>query len=75
MEAEARTDDGARGPPRCPACGLVLDLNLVEIKDEAEDDGELLLLLDCPRGDFHTTLTYRDVVTLVAAEVAKTLSR
>ena len=69
------TDNQLRGPPRCPRCGLVLDLRLLEFKDEAEDDGELLLLLDCPKGDFHATVTYEDVVAALAAEVARRLTR
>ena len=35
----------------------------------------LLLLLDCPKGDFHATVTYEDVVAALAAEVARRLTR
>lgn len=66
--------DGVQGLPPCPVCGTILDLNLVEVEGEADSEGEPLLLLDCPRGDFHATLTYGDVVSFITAEVTAKLT-
>ena len=66
--------DGVLGPLLCPLCGTALDLDLVDARDEADGDGELLLLLDCPRNDLHATLTYGDVVSFITAEVAEKLA-
>lgn len=56
-------------PPRCPVCGAVLEVKLLELEDEARDEPETMLLLDCPQGHVHATLTQEDVVTMMTAEV------
>ena len=69
-----KVDEDLQGPPRCPKCGSVLSLNLIEATDEADGERELLLLLDCPRNDFHATMTYGDVVAALTAEVRERLA-
>lgn len=73
MGRASRTDNLTREPLHCPQCGSVLDLDLIEVGDE-DDAGELLLLLDCPRGDFHATMTYGDVVAALTTEVRERLT-
>lgn len=74
MEWIDKNDKYIREPLRCPECASLLDVRLVEVKDEAEDEGELLLLLDCPRNDFHTALTHQKLATVLGAEVTKRLA-
>ena len=74
MVLDSKTGASVRGRPRCPTCDGVLGLDLVEVRDDADGDGELLVLLDCPRGDFHATLTYGDVVSFITAEVTAKLT-
>ena len=69
-----KVDENLQGPPRCPKCGSVLSLNLIEAADEADGEGELLVLLDCPRNDFHATVTHQDVVAALTAEVTGRLA-
>ncbi len=42
-------------PPRCPVCGAVLVVRLLELEDEGRDEPETMLLLDCPKGHVHAT--------------------
>lgn len=49
-------------------------MHLVDVKEEDGDEGELLLLLDCPRGDFHATVTYKDIVAALTTEVRERLT-
>ena len=51
----------------------MLDLRLLEGKDDG-DEGETLLLLDCPQGDFHAAVTYEDVVAALTTEVRERLT-
>ena len=74
MRRVDNTDSGVQSPLLCPICGTILDLDLVEVRDETDGDEEPLLLLDCPRGDFHATLTYGDVVSFITAEVTAKLT-
>ncbi len=73
MVRDSKTGASVRGRPRCPTCDGVLGLDLVEVRDEADGDGELLVLLDCPRGDFHAALTHRDLAGAAADAVIKRL--
>ena len=57
----------------CPECVAVLQTKLLELKDEDQDEPEMLLLLDCPKGHVHATLTPQDIVAAVSAEVLKRL--
>ena len=56
---------------RCPRCSSVLGIRLLELPDE--DGPETLLLFDCPRGDFHTTATRKDIIAVVTAAVREQL--
>ncbi len=67
MERTNKPDKNVLWPPHCPECGSVFEVRLVEIKAEAVDKGELLLLLDCPRNDFYATLTPHDLAVVLAA--------
>lgn len=51
----------------------MLELRLVEVRDEEDGEGEPLLLLDCPRGDFHTAVTRQDFAAAVTAAVVERL--
>lgn len=61
------------GLPRCPVCGAVLDVQLLDLEDEDRNKPETLLLLDCPQGHIQATLTREDVVTMMTAEVRRRL--
>ena len=74
LERVAKVGGGGPWPPRCPACGSVLASRLVEIKEEDGTRGEPLLLLDCPRNDFHAAVPYQEVVTAVTTSVAEKLA-
>ena len=69
MERTSNADNREKEMLCCPECGNVLEIRLVEVRDEDDEDGELLLLLDCPKGDFHNALTYQDLAAALAAEV------
>ncbi len=68
-------DDATRieGLLRCPKCGTVLGTRLLKLDDEDQDELKTLLLLDCPRGHVHATLTHNDIVAAVSAEVQERL--
>ena len=74
MERTSNADNHIKEPLHCPKCGSVLDLHLVEVRDEDGDEGELLLLLDCPQDDFYATVTYEDVVAALTTEVRERLT-
>ena len=74
MERIGNADEYREEPLRCPECGGVLGLRLLEVGDDDGGEGELLLLLDCPRNDFRTTVTYTDLAAALAAEVTGRLS-
>jgi len=61
-------------PPRCPVCGARLEVKLLELEDE-RDEPETMLLLDCPQGHVHATLTQKDIIAALSAEVQKRLRR
>ena len=73
MAHEDEHDDEAdhRGIPRCPRCGSVLGVGLLELPDE--DEPETLLLVDCPREDFRGTLTHQHIITVLTAAVREQL--
>jgi len=51
-------------------CGV--EVRLLELA-EGPDEPETLVLLDCPQGHVHATLTRKDVATMLSAEVRKRL--
>jgi hypothetical protein len=57
----------------CPACGSRLGLRVMDVDDEDPAEVVWLLLLDCPLGDYHGTLTQHDVARLAAAEILRRL--
>lgn len=69
-------DDGTHtgGAAHCPECGTVMMVRLLELKGECQDEPEMLVLLDCPEGHVHTTLTQEDVVAVLTDEVLKRLN-
>lgn len=62
---------GAGEPPRCPQCGAALSARLLVVNDEGES--ETLLLFDCPKGDYHTTVTRADLVRVLTVAVREQL--
>ena len=71
MSVENEDEAGYRGIPRCPRCGSLLGVRLLALPDE--DEPETLLLFDCPRGDFHSTVTHQDIITVLTAAVREQL--
>lgn len=63
----------ARSVLPCPMCGTLLKFSLLEVEDEDAGTTDLLLLLDCPTGDYHGTLTQKDITKVLAAEVIRYL--
>lgn len=61
--------------PHCPVCGAVLDARLLDLEDEDAPTSETLLLLDCPQGHVHATLTHADIIVVLSAEVLERLRR
>lgn len=74
MTRRGQNDQGRAGAPlRCPHCGVVLAISLLELDDEGRL--ETLLLFDCPRGDFHATATRDDMIAVMAAAVRAELDQ
>lgn len=73
IDRKHRADQHPEEPLHCPACGSLLDVRLISVKGEAADVGELVLMLDCPQGDFHATATHEDVVAALTEAVKKRL--
>lgn len=55
----------------CPKCGSELFVKALVIEDEAGQ--ETVLCLDCPRGDFHTAITQKDVNEAITQKVMELL--
>lgn len=58
---------------RCPRCGRALAISLLEVAADDGDEPEALVLLDCPSGDFHGTVTRNVALEFITAEVVRRL--
>lgn len=75
MEFAVKRDENVHlnEPLRCPVCGAALNVCLLDLEDEDLASKEMLLLLDCPQGHVHATLTHDDITAMLTAQVRKQL--
>jgi hypothetical protein len=57
----------------CPRCSAQLVVDTLKIDDEEAGQTELLLLFDCPTGDYHSAIRQQDVVEMITEEVMRRL--